>query len=391
MRAAIRLRLKEAQRRGGLWLLAIAFVATLGIALFGGETVDGRYGLATDIAATLGYAAAIFIGAFPLAIDRERKRSYLPSASPVTPWGWAFGNAVAAAVVAATLTFALYAAAAIGAAAGGGIETWAMTRVGAEGTYRLRTGLPQKIYVPENTTKVRLMARTFLLAEDTRGTAETAEIGVSGRGYAVHDARPITVPVRLQSKTASDGTTEHYFHIRNRSPEYAVGIDTGSLRALTSEEPFFPNAVAAAFPAALGTASLAALGAAAGAHLGPAVAALAMTLLLLLASLKGFVLDIIDYEGTLQRSQEEVVVHGDHTHGGGNALRDHPFRAQAKRAIKTMLQAVPAVGNLDRTGEVATGRWVGLGRTIPAALQLVIALAIGAALGGFGIYMRRTP
>ena len=65
MGAAISLRLREARRMGGIPITAAAAVAILLVSLFGGETVDGRYGLATDIAATLSYAAAILLGAFP--------------------------------------------------------------------------------------------------------------------------------------------------------------------------------------------------------------------------------------------------------------------------------------------------------------------------------------
>jgi len=386
MWAALRLRLLEAQRRGGLLLLGVAFLAVLAIALFGGETVDGRYGLATDVAATLGYVAAVFIGAFPLAIDRERRRSYLPSASPVLPWQWALGNAAAAAVVAAAFALTLYVASAIGAAAGGGVETWAVTRVGSEGMFRLRP-TPQRIHVPPHTKALRLSAHTFLVADDSVGTADTAEIGVSGRGYEIHDDRPVTIPVEVQ-RSGDDSVVM----IRNRSPEYAVGIDIGSLRALTGRRPFFPNALAAGIAPALGAGALAALGAAVGAHLGAPIAALALTVLLLLGSLKGFLLDVIEFEGTLKRTQSETVVqHGDHTHGGGTEFRDNPWRAEAKRLIAGVLRGVPAIGDLDRTGAVATGEWVAGRRIDTAAGLLLAALAIGAAIGGLGIHARRTP
>jgi len=386
MRAALRLRLLEARRRGGLLLLGIAFVGVVAVALFAGETVDGRYGLATDLAATLGYVAAVFVGAFPLAIDRERKRSYLPSASPVSAWGWALGNALAAAIVAATFSLTLYAGAAVGAAADGGVETWAMTRVGTEGIFRLKPGpRPQRIHVPADTTALRLRARTFLVAESGMGSAETAEIGVSGRGYEIHDDRPITVPVDVRAVGE-----DHVVMIRNRSPDYAVGIDVGSLRALTMRRSFFPNSIAAAVAPALGAGALAALGAAAGAHLGPAVAALLLTLLLLLGALKGFVLDVIEHEGALKAASTEIVQHGGHTHGGAQ-FRDHPMRAEAKRVLAGMLSVVPSIGDLDRTGAVATGEWVGLRRVVPAALLLLSSLLLGAVLGGLGVYMRRTP
>jgi hypothetical protein len=386
MWAALRLRLLEAQRRGGLLLLGIAFVAVLAIALFGGETVDGRYGLATDVAATLGYVAAVFVGAFPLAIDRERKRSYLPAASPVAPWQWALGNSAAAAIVAATFALTLYVAAAIGAAAGGGVETWAVTRVGSEGMFRLRP-TPQRIHVPADTQALRLSARTFLVAETTAGTSDTAVIGLSGKGYEIHDDRPVTLPVVVQ-KSGDDNVVI----IRNRSPEYAVGIDIGSLRALTGRRAFFPNSLAAGIAPALGAGALAALGAAVGAHLGPPIAALALTLLLLLGSLKGFLLDVIEYEGTLKRSESTAVVeHHGHTHGGGGGFQDNPLRAEAKRVLAGILRVVPAIGGLDRTGAVATGEWI-QGRRIDSGLYLLLcSLAVGAVVGGLGVHLRRTP
>ena len=72
MRAALRLRLLEARRRGGWWLLGIGVAVVSWVAWAGGETPDGRYGLATDLAAAFTYLAAVFFGALPLATDREK-------------------------------------------------------------------------------------------------------------------------------------------------------------------------------------------------------------------------------------------------------------------------------------------------------------------------------
>jgi len=390
MWAALRLRLLEARRRGGAWLVGAALLLVFGVALFGGETVDGRYGLATDIAVTLGYIAAIFIGAFPLSIDRERKRSYLPSASPVSPFGWALGNALAAAIVAGGVCFSLYAAAGIGASARGGIETWTMTSIGRQGVYWLRPGPPQRIQVPAGTRAMRLSARSFLTAEDKIGTPEGATLGISGKPYPIFDARPITVPVQVGSRTNSDGEQEHFVLIRNRSPEFAVGIDIGSVRALTESRSFLANSLLTGLWAALGAGVLASLGTAAGAHLGAPIAALALTLLLLLASLKGFVLEIIEHEGALKRSADTTVVHGDHTHGG-SGFSDHPMRAQVKRVFAWTLGLLPNVSEFDRAGEAATGRWIGTRPIYPSSFALLVALLIGAAVGGLGVLWRRTP
>ena len=386
MWAALRLRLLEARRRGGLWLLAGALLLVFGVALAGGATVDGRYGLATDIAVTLAYVAAIFIGAFPLAIDRERKRSYLPSASPVSPFAWALGNACAAAIVAAGVCFSLYAAAGIGAGVRGGIDTYAMTSIGREGIYWLRPGPPQRIQVPASTRSIRLSARSFLTVERKIGTPDSATLGISGKPYPIFDNRPVTVPVSVVER---DG--DHFVLIRNRSPQFAVGIDIGSVRALTETRSFFVNSLLAGLSAALGAAVLAALGSAAGAHLGAPIAALLLTMILLMASLKGFVLEIIEHEGALKRASETVRVHGDHTHGGRNALRDHPMRARAKQAITWMLEPLPSVGKFDRAGEAASGRWVGGRPFADGMLALLIALMVGSAVGGLGVMWRRTP
>jgi len=380
MRAALRLRLIELRRRGGLWFLAAATLAVLLVALFGGATVDGRYGVATDLAATLSYVAAIFVGAFPLAMDREQRRSYLPSASPVPPWSWALGNAIAAAIPILLFAISLFAAAGIGAAMRGGIETHRMSEIGLTGNLPLAAGpKPRSIQVPEGTTHIRFVPRTYLLEDRVVGSAQAAQVEVDGKAFEVHHDRAVTLPVRNNPVL-----------LRNRSPEFAVALDLGSFRALFEERSFLPNALLAAVPPAVGAAALAALGAAASAHLGAPVAALMLTLLLLLASMRGFLLEMIEYEGSLQRAQESTHTHHGHTHGPRVQL-DSPGRAFAKGAVKGLLDLVPPIGLLDRTGEVAIGRWVGNARVWPASRYLLASLLFTAVIGGAGIYLRRTP
>ena len=378
MGAALRLRLREVRRRGGLWLLAASMIAVLLVSLFGGETVDGRYGLATDLAATLGYAVAVFVGAFPLALDRENRRSYLPSASPVPPWSWALGNALGAAIAVFTFALCLYVAAGIGAAARGGIDTYRVSRFERSGSLTLPSGpQPVSIELPPGTTHIRILPRTYLVEERAVGSRDAALIDVDGDSFEVHHDRPITLPVRNNPVL-----------LRNRSPDFAVTLDLDSFRALYEERAFAPNAMLASIPPALGAAALAALGAAAGAHLGAPVAALVLTLLLLLASLRGFLIESIEYEGTLRRSRTEA--HAGHDHGPPVDF-DRPGRAFAKGAVRGMLELVPPIGELDRTGEVSIGEWVGTSRFLRGAIYLALALGFSGIVGGIGIHLRRTP
>ncbi|MEM8882724.1 MAG: hypothetical protein AAGD14_01485 [Planctomycetota bacterium] len=375
MRAALQLRLLEARRRGAGWLLLGGFLLILATALFGGGTVDGRYGLATDLAATLAYAAAIGIGAFPLAIDRERRRSYLPSASPVTPWGWALGNAAAAAIVVFCFAVTLFAAAGLGTAMRGGIETARVKSLGVEGG-RMLGAQPLAIGVPEGTTHLRLMARTYLVAEQKEGTEEAARIDIDGAAFPIYHERPVVLPVQGNP-----------VRLRNRTESYAVVLDLGSVRALYEDKPFVPNALLAGIPPALAAAALAAIGVAAGAHLAAPVAALALAALLLLASMRGFLLEMIEFEGSLQRSQTTSQAGAPPDRG----TTDGPARAFAKSAIVGLLHVTPAIGPLDRSGEVSTGYWVGTARIPRALLLLAGALALATLTGGVGVALRRTP
>ena len=372
MWAAARLRLLEARRRGGLWLLGGAAFVILLVARFGGDTVDGRYGLATDLAAALAYLAAVFFGAFPLAIDRERRRTYLPAASPVSPWAWAAGNALGAAVVGGAVAFLLFAAAGIGTAWSGGIETAAVTRMAGHGTFYLHPGQTQPVAgVPADARQVRLLLRVYLDAEDAVGTPDAATIEVDGRKYEVYPDQTLVAPI-----------TPPDVKIHNLSREFVVGVVRDQMRVLRSERRFLPNALGASLPPALAAAAVAAFGAAAGANLSAALAALLTTLVLLLASLKGFLIESFAHEGKTQAAMAQ------HEHA---ASEPTAVRRAAEGMVQAVLTLLPDLSDLDRTDRVALGEWTGARRLGSAALVLLAALACAAALGGLGVHARRTP
>jgi len=367
MWAAVRLRLLEARRRGGLWLLGGAVVVVLLVAHFGGDTVDGRYGLATDLAAALGYLAAVLFGAFPLAIDREKRRAYLPGASPVSPWAWAGGNALGAAVVGGAAAFLLFAAAGIGTTLSGGIETNAVTRVGGQGT----TWLPVDIKsAPPDGQRIRLDFRAYLVVEDAVGTPDAATVEVDGRRYDIYPGQTLVAPIDPPSVP-----------IRSLSPEFAVGVVSDKIRVLRSERSFLLNALGASLPPALAAAAVAAFGAAAGANLSAAVAALLTALVLLLASLKGFLLESFAHEGTMQAAVAHERAPSEPT----------AVRRVAKRMVQAMLAPLPDLSDFDRTDRVALGEWTATRRSGAAAVVLLAALGLAAALGGLGVRARRTP
>ncbi|MHC4819947.1 MAG: hypothetical protein ACYTF8_18050 [Planctomycetota bacterium] len=369
MWAAARLRLLEARRRGGLWLLGGTAVVILLVARFGGDTVDGRYGLATDLAAAIAYLAAVFFGAFPLAVDRERRRTYLPAASPVSPWAWAAGNGLGAAVVGAAAAFLLFAAAGIGTALSGGIETAAVTRVGGQGTGWLPIDING---APADGRRIRLEFRSYLVVDDAVGTPDAATVEVDGRRYDVYPGQTLVAPIDPPSVP-----------IRNLSSHFAVGIVREKIRVLRSEESFLLNALGASLPPAL--AAAAAFGAAAGANLSAALAALLTTLVLLLASLKGFLIESFAHEGKTQAA----VAHGDAREHA--ASEPTALRRAAKRMVQAALTPLPNLSDLDRTDRVALGEWTGTRRIGTASLVLLAALACAAALGGLGVHARRTP
>jgi len=375
MRAALRLRLLEARRRGGLLLLLCGVVAVAWIALQGGETPDGRYGLATDVAAALAYVAAVFYGAYPLAVDRERKRAYVPGASPVTPWMWALGNAAGGAVVGFVAALVLLATAGAASALGGGIATYAVTRPEGVGTQWLP---PQglRIRVRADATELRILPRVHLRAEETVGSTDAATLEVGGRTVTVFPDRPVRVPIEGPRVL-----------IRNLSPEHMVGFDRGELRAFGEERSFLANAAGAAVAPALGAAGLAALGAAAGANLTAPVAALLTALILCMASLKGFLLDTLQHEGVTRAA----VAHGAHSHGVTEDVDASALQATARGLVRVVLHVLPDLSDLDRTDRVALGEWTGLRRSAHGLAMLAIALATACVVGGAGIHSRRLP
>lgn len=381
MLAALKLRLLEARRRGGLLLLGAGALLVGWIALFPGETVDGRYGLATDIATTFGYIAALFFGALPLAADRECKRSYLPCASPVRPWSWALGNALGAATLGGVGAFVLFFAAGLGASMRGGIETHATTRTGQTGTI----WLPGKevdvavryinIPVPPEATHLRLLPRVYIGVEKTVGATDSATVEVDGTEHEFFPNQPLVVPIRSSRVS-----------IRNLSEDHAVGLDKGELRALVGRRPFLLNAVGAGVGPSLGAAALAALGAAASANLTAPIAALLVALVLVLGSLKGFIVETFRHEGAAQRAMDDHGhQHTEHVQVGAGA------RAVARTVVEGLLYALPDLNGLDRTDRVAIGEWTGLKRAGNGVLLLAIALAIAVTAGGLGVHARRMP
>jgi hypothetical protein len=379
MRAALRLRWLEARRHGGGPLLLAAAAIVLLVALFGGETVDGRYGLATDLAATFTYLAAVFFGALPLAADREKKRAFLPGASPVSPPAWAVGNALGAAAVTTCAGLVLFLAAGVGAALGGGIETHETFAFGHHGTQRLPVRLKG---MPADTTKLRILPRVMIRGPDRVGATDSAPVEVGGKRYDFFPDTPIVVPV--------EGSV---VVLKNLGRDHLVGIDLRSTRALAGDHAFLLNAAAAGVPPTIGAAALAAFGAAAAANLGGGVAALLTALVLVLAAMKGFLLDTIEHEGALEQAKQDhgTVVLDEHGHEHGHAAGDSPARVAARAMVKALLGVVPDLGSLDRTDRVALGEWTALKKSGHALLFLALSLFVAAVVGGIGVHERRLP
>jgi hypothetical protein len=284
---------------------------------------------------------------------------------------WAAGNALGAAVVGGVAAFLLFAAAGIGTAWSGGIETNAVTRVGGQGT----AWLPLDITgAPADGRRIRLEFRSYLAVEEVVGTPDAAIVEVDGRRYDVYSGQTLVVPIEPPNVP-----------IRNHSPEFAVGVVREKVRVLRSEESFLLNALGASLPPALAAAAVAAFGAAAGANLSAAVAALLTTLVLLLASLKGFLLESFAHEGATQ----DAVGH-DHAHEEGPETPS-AVREAAQGLVQTVLALLPDLSDLDRTDRVALGEWTASRRSGAAALVLLGALLVAAALGGLGVHARRTP
>jgi hypothetical protein len=366
MTAACLLRLKELRRRGGLALLALACAGVFALGL-------GGYGLASDLAALFGYVLAALAGAFPLALDREHRRAHLAAAAPVTPWAWALGNGLGAAAASALATFALFAAAGLGAAAGGGVPTHVVSPLDAHGIVWLTpTG---RIGVPPDAHALRTEVRVYLTAEEAVGAPGTVALRVDGREVRVRADEPVVLP-------AAPPRVE----ISNPDATRTIGLVAEETRALGAPRPFLGNALLAAAAPALAAAALAALGAAAGAHLSAPVAALLLATLLLIASLKGFLLEMWEHEGAMAHAIAGEAEHDHEGHDHGPAPR---APAAAKRAMRALLAVVPDLPALDASDRVGRGEWTGPARAARAAAFAALALLVAAGVGGLGVRTRR--
>lgn len=379
MIAALLLRMKELRRRGGLPLLGAAAAAMF---LLGTRS----YGLASDLAVTLGYVAALLCGVFPLAIDRERRRSHLSGASPVAPWAWALGSAAGTGAAAGAATFLLFAAAGLGAAAAGGVETHVAYPLNDPATIWL---LPEReIGIPADAHALKTHVRAVVAAADAMGASGDVRLLVDGHETVVPADQSVSLPARPPRIT-----------IRNPDPARVVGLAGDRTRALGSERPFVGNALLAGLAPAVAAFGLAAIGVAAGANLSAPVASLLVVTFLLVASLKGFLLETWQHEGKVaaavagEEHDHDGHDHAHHDHGTADDPR--PVRA----AMRALLAAVPDLPALDASDRVARGEWAGagapgresLGRLGRAALVALVALLGAAAIGGLGVFLRRTP
>jgi len=383
MWAAIRLRLLEAQRRGAPWLLLVGCAAVFFVARAGGETADGRYGLATDLAALLTYVAALFYGTFPLSIDRERRRAYLPGASPVSPPVWALGNAFGAVLLTFGAGIAVFGSAALGCTSAGGIETHAIAPLTARGLYWVPQENTLKIDVFERAHALRLVTRSVLRTENTIGTPQAPTLEVDGVPYPAFPGQPMVVPAKAPE-----------VHLRNASPEFALAIVGEEVWTLDEPRSFLMNAMAAGVAPTLGAAAVAAFGVSAGACLSAPVAALLAALVLCLAGMKGFLLDTYTYGGSTaaaRAEEQDAHDHSGHDHGPAPGEAESTLRSTARSTMKVVLWAVPDLAELDRTDRVALGEWTGLKQGNRALAILAVALAWAALVGGLGVWTRRLP
>jgi hypothetical protein len=366
MLPAIRLRLLESARRGGLPLLG---VAALGVGLLGavGDDPPGaRYALATDLAAALAYLAALFFGALPLAADRERRRALLPAATPVPPWAWAAGNALGAALLVGSGSLLLFLAAAVGPALEGGLEARVAGRLDAARTVWLHRGRPVSIALQPGAEKLRFRFRVAHPG-DVRGTADVFTIAADGVPYTTIVGRHTEVPARGDVLV-----------VENVDEAALVGIDPEGTRWLGANRPFLLNALAAGAGPALGAAALASFAVACSAMLAGPVAALLAACVLLLGAMRGFLLEAAA-EGPPPTAHAVA-----HSHG---AVAEPPGFARA--ALRSLLAAVPDLHALDASARAARGEWVGWGGARGAAPLLLGALAVACALGGAGVRLRR--
>jgi hypothetical protein len=389
MRAAALLRLTELRRRGGLALLAAAAAAVFVAGLSG-------YGLASDLAVTLGYAGAIFLGAFPPAIDRERRRSHLALASPASPWGWALGSALGVGLGSLLATFVLFAAAALGGAAGGGVPTHEVYPLNDKGTIWIAA--ERRIGLPDDARALRTQVRAYAAGGAERDAPTAVPLLVDGAERTVPTDQIVILPA-----------TPPAIRLGNPTAEVVVGIAGDRTGALGTGRSFLWNAILAGLAPALAAMGLAALGSAAGASLSAPVAALLAATLLLAASLKGFLLEAWEHEGKVAAAvAEEEHAHEGHDHHDHDGHHHGPV-AQApppvRAALRGLFGILPDLPALDASDRVARGDWTGAGirwhpdaaylpvggRLLDAARLAALGLLCAAALGGIGMRFRRTP
>ncbi len=372
MLAALRLRLTEGWRRGGLVLLLVGAGIVFAVARWGDDTVSGRFSLATDLAIVFGYVAAVFYGAFPIAADRERRRALLAASSPTRPVAWALGNALGAAALVGAAVVVFLAAATAGTAAAGGIATYETGGFNAKGIFRLPPPGEEErtIDVREGVQRLRLALRADPLG-DVEGTSDVLAVEANGK---IHKA-PFGHTMEIEVEPGR-------LVLWNMTRGYDVGIVIEDTRVLRAEASFLGNSLLNSVGPGLGAAALASIGAAMGALFTGPVAALVTALLLLLASLSGFLLEAAQHGGTA-REQHEHAAHPKRPEP------DAGVRDASRAFIATVLEFVPDLHKLDGYGRVALGEWNGLGGAHPAWRHVLIALLSAALLGGWGVHTRR--
>ncbi|MCZ6574327.1 MAG: hypothetical protein O7C98_14310 [Planctomycetota bacterium] len=384
--------MREAWRRGGAPLLVVAFAGVFLVAAFAGESATARYAFATDLAAALAFVGALFYGALPLATDRERRRLLIPCASPVTPAGWALGNALGAAAVGALLAMLLFAAAGVGTAVRGGIATYSAQNLGdLEGlsvrfsehgggqpvARRLHDGpvlwVAQDQWVeidgfPRGIESVRFKTRAAPVA-GIEGTPTVLTIGMAPGSAPVHTpiGGHVQVPVNDSARAM----------LQNRTPGLQLGLVVDRSRALGAPVSFLGTALGTGVPVALGAAFLAALATGAAALLSGPVAALLAGVVLILGALRSFLLDAIEHVGAA--NAEDV----------GQAMT---LREASGGFFRGLLTVIPDLGGLDHSASLSRGEWMASSvgsSTLYGLLLLGVAAVLAALVGGYGIHTRR--
>ena len=386
MLTAVSLRVREAWRRGGAPLLVVAFAGVFLVAAFAGESATARYAFATDLAAALAFVGALFYGALPLATDRERRRLLIPCASPVTPAGWALGNALGAAAVSALLAMLLFAAAGLGCAAGGGLEArvaWTLdslpdmaanrvlniNRVRVDGRLPvawITETTPLELRTPrEDIEWYRFKTRAAPVAE-LEGTPSTLSLDINGKRYTASIGGYLDVPVRRDTLV-----------FENTSPGLDIGLVLDRSRALGAPVSFLGTALGTGVPVALGAAFLAALATGAAALLSGPVAALLAGVVLILGALRSFLMDAIEHVGAANAAD------------AGQAMT---LREASGGFFRGLLTVIPDLGGLDHSASLSRGEWIASfvgSSTLYGLLLLGVAAVLAALVGGYGIRTRR--